>query len=143
MTEKLTKEQIEMKKADRLLQQRLLKDRAMYAVSLGALPVILLCILSLIYSAQTLSAESLAVISGVVSSVVISLITILSSLSGADKPDPMVEITKRLIDNHTEDSSKEIIVDDKSVRIQNKHSKMVSGKDLLYGDDKPLKKGKK
>ena len=50
----------------------------------------------------------------------------------------MVEITKSLIDNMMEDSSKEIILDDKSVRIQNKHSKMVSGNgDLVWG-----KKGK-
>ena len=130
----LNQKQIDKKKADRMLAQRILKDKAMYVVSLGALPVILLCILSLIYSAQTLSAESLAVISGVVSSVVISLITILSSLSGADKPDPMVEICKTLINNMMEDSSKEIILDDKSVRIQNKHSKMVSGNgDIIWG----------
>tara|TARA_R100000329_G_C7618701_1_gene219895 strand:+ start:5483 stop:5905 length:423 start_codon:yes stop_codon:yes gene_type:complete len=137
----LNQQQINKKKAERLLAQRILKDKAMYVVSLGALPVILLCILALIFSAMHLEAESLAVISGVVSSVVISLITILSSLSGADKPDPLVEICKDLISHMMEDSSKEIILDDKSVRIQNKHSKMVSGNgDLIWGKDKKPKK---
>ena len=146
MAAQLSSQEISKKKADRLLAQRILKDKAMYVVSLGALPVILLCILALIFSAMELSAESLAVISGVVSSVVISLITILSSLSGADKPDPMVEICKDLIGHLTEDSSKEFIIDDKSIRVvkgkNGTHSKAVGGKaDLVWGDDD--KKSKK
>ena len=133
--------EVAKKKANRLLQQRILKDRAMYAISLGALPVILIMVGALIWSATILKPESLAVVSGIVSSVVISLITILNSLSGADKPDPLVEICKNLIEHLTEDSSKEIILDDKSVRIQNKHSKVVAGKkDLVWGNDKTEKK---
>ena len=34
------------------------------------------------------------------------------------------------------EGSKEIIMDDKSIRIQGKDSKIVQGKNLIYGNDK-------
>ena len=122
----LSQAQIDAKKAKRMLQQRLLKDRAMYVISLLSLPVV----------------------SGLVSSVTIGLISILMKLSGADKPDPLVEICKDLIGHLTEDSSKEFIIDDKSIRVvkgkNGNHSKAVGGKaDLVWGNDEKPKKGKK
>ena len=139
--------EVSKKIANRLMQQRLLKDRAMFAISILALPAIVIMVGALIFSAMKLQESSLAVVSGLVSSVTIGLISILMKLSGADKPDPLVEICKDLITHLTEDSSKEFIIDDKSIRVvkgkNGTHSKAVGGKaDLVWGDDIP-KKGKK
>ena len=148
MAEQLTQAQINAKKAKRMMNQRLLKDRAMFVISLLALPAIVIMVGALIFSAMKLQESSLAVVSGLVSSVTIGLISILMKLSGADKPDPMVEICKDLIGHLTEDSSKEFIIDDKSIRVvkgkNGTHSKAVSGKaDLIWGNDEKPKKGKK
>ena len=93
---------------------------------------------SLIFSAQTLGESQLAVISGLVSSVTIGLITVLQRITGAEKEDPLVSIAKELVTHITEsnEGSKEIIMDDKSIRIQGKDSKIVQGKNLIYGNDK-------
>ena len=145
----LSQIEIDRKKAHRMMQQRLLKDRAMYVISLLALPAIVIMVGALIFSAMQLQESSLAVVSGLVSSVTICLISILMKLSGADKPDPVVEICKNLIDHLTEDSSKEFIIDDKSIRVvkgsNGTSSRAVGGKaDLVWGDDsKPNKKGRK
>ena len=144
----LSQAQIDAKKAKRMLQQRLLKDRAMYVISLLSLPAIVIMVGALIFSAMKLQESSLAVVSGLVSSVTIGLISILMKLSGADKPDPLVEICKDLIGHLTEDSSKEFIIDDKSIRVvkgkNGNHSKAVGGKaDLVWGNDEKPKKGKK
>ena len=146
----MTMSQIEInkKKADRMMRQRLLKDRAMFVISLLALPAIVIMVGALIFSAMRLQESSLAVVSGLVSCVTIGLISILMKLSGADKPDPLVEICKDLITHLTEDSSKEFIIDDKSIRVVKgknwNHSKAVSGKaDLVWGNDEIPKNGKK
>ena len=144
----LTPAQINAKKAKRMMNQRLLKDRAMFVISLLSLPAIVIMVGALIFSAMRLEESSLAVIAGLVSSVTIGLISILMKLSGADKPDPLVEICKDLITHLTEDSSKEFIIDDKSIRVvkgkNGNHSKAVGGKsDLVWGNDDKIKRGKK
>ena len=144
----MSKVDVDAKKAKRMMNQRLLKDRAMFVISLLALPAIVIMVGALIFSAMKLQESSLAVVSGLVSSVTIGLISILMKLSGADKPDPLVEICKDLIGHLTEDSSKEFIIDDKSIRVvkgkNGNHSKAVGGKaDLVWGDDEKPKKGKK
>ena len=123
-------------KKERSAKQRLMKDRAMVWVSMMALPSICLMVASLIYSAQTLGESQLAVISGLVSSVTIGLITVLQRITGAEKEDPLVAIARELV-SHIKDNegSKEIIMDDKSIRIQGKDSKIVQGKNLVYGND--------
>ena len=144
----MSKVDVDAKKAKRMMNQRLLKDRAMFVISLLALPAIVIMVGALIFSAMKLQESSLAVVSGLVSSVTIGLISILMKLSGADKPDPLVEICKDLITHLTEDSSKEFIIDDKSIRVvkgkNGNHSKAVGGKaDLIWGNDEKPKKGKK
>ena len=144
----MSKADVAAKKAKRMMNQRLLKDRAMFVISLLALPAIVIMVGALIFSAMKLQESSLAVVSGLVSSVTIGLISILMKLSGADKPDPLVEICKDLITHLTEDSSKEFIIDDKSIRVvkgkNGNHSKAVGGKaDLVWGNDEKPKKGKK
>ena len=118
--------------------KRIMKDRAVYIVSVLALPSICLMVGALIYSAKTLGESQLAVISGLVSSVTIGLITVLQRITGAEKEDPLVTIAKELVTHITEsnEGSKEIIMDDKSIRIQGKDSKIVQGKNLIYGNDK-------
>ena len=131
-------------KAKRMMQQRLLKDRAMFVISLLALPAIVIMVGALIFSAMRLQESSLAVVSGLVSSVTIGLISILMKLSGADKPDPLVEICKDLITHLTEDSSREFILDDKSIRVTKgtggNETKVMGGKDIVWGDDGKKKK---
>ena len=135
--DKVSNEKLEKLKRDRSAKQRLMKDRAMVWVSMMALPSICLMVASLIYSAQTLGESQLAVISGLVSSVTIGLITVLQRITGAEKEDPLVSIARELV-AHIKDNegSKEIIMDDKSIRIQGKDSKIVQGKNLIYGEDK-------
>ena len=137
----MNKADLEKLKNSRSAKQRLMKDRAIYVVSMLALPSICLMVGALIYSAKTLGESQLAVISGLVSSVTIGLITVLQRITGAEKEDPLVSIAKELIHHITENTegSKEIIMDDKSIRIQGKDSKIVQGKNLIYGKDESLK----
>jgi hypothetical protein len=134
----MKKQEIDAKVRQRDVIKRIMKDRAVYIVSILALPSICLMVGALIYSAQTLGESQLAVISGLVSSVTIGLITVLQRITGAEKEDPLVTIAKELVTHITEsnEGSKEIIMDDKSIRIQGKDSKIVQGKNLIYGNDK-------
>ena len=134
----MKKQEIDAKVRQRDVIKRIMKDRAVYIVSILALPSICLMVGALIYSAQTLGESQLAVISGLVSSVTIGLITVLQRITGAEKEDPLVTIAKELVTHITEsnEGSKEIIMDDKSIRIQGKDSKIVQGKNLIYGKDK-------
>ena len=134
----MKKQDIDAKVRQRDVIKRIMKDRAVYIVSILALPSICLMVGALIYSAQTLGESQLAVISGLVSSVTIGLITVLQRITGAEKEDPLVSIAKELVTHITEsnEGSKEIIMDDKSIRIQGKDSKIVQGKNLIYGNDK-------
>ena len=134
----MNKQDLETLQKKRAAKQRLMKDRAMVWVSMLALPSICLMVGALIYSAKTLGESPLAVISGLVSSVTIGLITVLQRITGAEKEDPLVSIAKELVTHITDanEGSKEIIMDDKSIRIQGKDSKIVQGKDLVWGKDK-------
>ena len=134
----MKKQEIDAKVRQRDVIKRIMKDRAVYIVSILALPSICLMVGALIYSAKTLGESQLAVISGLVSSVTIGLITVLQRITGAEKEDPLVSIAKELVTHITEsnEGSKEIIMDDKSIRIQGKDSKIVQGKNLIYGNDK-------
>jgi hypothetical protein len=134
----MNKQDLEALQKKRSAKQRIMKDRAIYIVSILALPSICLMVGALIYSAKTLGESQLAVISGLVSSVTIGLITVLQRITGAEKEDPLVSIAKELVTHITEsnEGSKEIIMDDKSIRIQGKDSKIVQGKNLIYGNDK-------
>ena len=134
----MNKQDLEALQKKRSAKQRIMKDRAIYIVSILALPSICLMVGALIYSAKTLGESQLAVISGLVSSVTIGLITVLQRITGAEKEDPLVTIAKELVTHITEsnEGSKEIIMDDKSIRIQGKDSKIVQGKNLIYGNDK-------
>ncbi len=134
----MKKQDIDARVRQRDVIKRIMKDRAVYIVSILALPSICLMVGALIYSAQTLGESQLAVISGLVSSVTIGLITVLQRITGAEKEDPLVTIAKELVTHITDanEGSKEIIMDDKSIRIQGKDSKIVQGKNLIYGNDK-------
>ena len=131
---------VDAKVRQREVIKRIMKDRAIYIVSIMALPSICLMVGALIYSAKTLGDSQLAVISGLVSSVTIGLITVLQRITGSEKEDPLVSIAKELVKHVTDsnEGSKEIIMDDKSIRIQGKDSKIVQGKNLLYRDGDPL-----
>ena len=131
----ITQAEINKKIQSRDRDVRIMKDKTLSLIARMAIPAIVLLVGVLVFSARELPESSLAVISGLISGDVIGLIHILQGFQ-VEKEDPMIQIAKSLIEHMTEDSSKEIILDDKSVRIQNKHSKMVAGKNLIYGKDK-------
>ena len=135
----MTQQEISKMKRDRERDVRIMKDKTLSIIARMAIPAIIFCVGILCFAAQSLPESSLAVISGLISGVVMGLIHILQGFQ-VEKEDPMIQITKSLIETLAEDSSKEIILDDKSVRIQNKHTKMVAGKDIVWGNDKPKKK---
>lgn len=136
----MNEKEIRKKQQQRLIQQRILKDKAMHIVSILSLPAITLMVGALIYSAQTLGESQLAVISGLIGSVTAGMLVILQRISGAEKDDPMVTIAKDLINHLTEDSTKEFILDDKSIRVTKSNKgedvKIVGGKDIIWGEDK-------
>jgi Na+-transporting methylmalonyl-CoA/oxaloacetate decarboxylase beta subunit len=114
---------IEQLKKERERDIRIMKDKTASAVARMSLPSIVLMVGVMVWSAKELAPEAIAVVA-----------------TGAEKEDPMLQIARELISHLTEDSSKEIIMDDKSIRIVGKNSKVVQGKNLIYGNDKKLKK---
>ena len=131
---------IEQLKKERERDIRIMKDKTASAVARMSLPSIVLMVGVMVWSAKELAPEAIAVVASLVTACVTALIQVLHKTTGAEKEDPMLQIARELISHLTEDSSKEIIMDDKSIRIVGKNSKVVQGKNLIYGNDKKLKK---
>ena len=127
-------------KADRARDVRIMKDKTASTIARMSLPAIVLMVGVMIWSSRELPPEAIAVVASLVTAITTALIQVLHKMTGSDREDPMVQIAKELIDHLTEDNSKEIIMDDKSIRIVGKHSKVVQGKDLVWGDDAGKKK---
>ena len=134
---------IEQLKKDRERDVRIMKDKTASSVARMSLPSIVLMVGVMVWSAKELAPEAIAVVASLVTACVTALIQVLHKTTGSENEDPMLQIARELISHLTEDSSKEIIMDDKSIRIVGKNSKVVQGKNLIYGNDKHLKKGKK
>ena len=131
---------VDQLKKDRERDVRIMKDKTASAVARMSLPSIVLMVGVMVWSAKELPPEAIAVVASLVTACVTALIQVLHKTTGSEKEDPMLQISRELISHLTEDSSKEIIMDDKSIRIVGKNSKVVQGKNLIYGNDKPLKK---
>jgi hypothetical protein len=138
----MNQEEISKMKKDRERDVRIMKDRTASIVARMSLPSIVLMVGVLVFSAQTLPPEAIAVVASLVTACVTALIQVLHKTTGAEKEDPMLAIAKDLISHLTEENTKEIYMNDKGIKIVGNSSKMVAGKDLIWGDDKPPK-GKK
>ena len=138
----MNQEEISKMKKDRERDVRIMKDRTASIVARMSLPSIVLMVGVLVLSAQTIPPESIAVVASLVTACVTALIQVLHKTTGAEKEDPLLAIAKDLISHLTEENTKEIYMNDKGIKIVGNSSKVVQGKDLIWGDDKPPK-GKK
>lgn len=132
----MNQDKIEQIKKNRNRDVRIMRDKTVSIIARMSLPAICLMVGILVYSAQSLPSESIAVVASLVTAVTTGLITVLHKMTGSEREDPMVTIAKELIKHITDDGAKEMIMDDKSIRIIGKDSKMVQGKDIVWGKDK-------
>ena len=138
----MNKEEIYSLKKDRERDVRIMKDKTASAVARMSLPSIVLMVGVMVWSAKELPPEAIAVVASLVTACVTALIQVLHKTTGAEKEDPLLAIAKDLISHLTEENTKEIYMNDKGIKIVGNSSKVVQGKDLIWGDDKPPK-GKK
>ena len=151
----LTREEIEKIKKDRATAKRLMQDSLRYWVGILSIPSIVLMVGTLVASAYYLKSESLAVVSGLVATVTMGLINVLTQMTAP--PELPSEMSKALDGiNHTLDKTvdhlitqerpdTEISMDKNHISIGGNGMKVATSneKDLLYGKDKPLKRGNK
>ena len=151
----LTKEEIDNIKRKRATAKRLMQDSLRYWVGILSIPSIVLMVGTLVASAYYLKSESLAVVSGLVATVTMGLITVLQQMTAP--PELPSEMSKALEDlNHTLDKTvdhlitqerqeAEISMDKNHIKIGGNGMKVATSndKDLVWCNDRPLKKGKK
>ena len=135
-----TTKSVEQIKRDRERDVRIMKDKTASVVARMSLPSIVLMVGVMVWSAKELPPEAIAVVASLVTACVTALIQVLHKTTGAEKEDPMLSIAKDLISHLTEENTKEIYMNDKGIKIVGNSSKVVQGKDLIWGNDKPKKK---
>ena len=136
----MNKEEVYSLKKDRERDVRIMKDKTASVVARMSLPSIVLMVGVMVWSAKELPPEAIAVVASLVTACVTALIQVLHKTTGAEKEDPMLSIAKDLISHLTEENTKEIYMNDKGIKIVGNSSKVVQGKDLVWGNDKPKKK---
>ena len=147
MAEKLTKEQVVEIKRKRAAEKRLMVDRLRFWVGTFAVPSILIMVCIEIFAAIKLESDALAVITGLVSTVTLGMINLLNNMVVPPPPeDPLATVAKDLV-HHLQETNKsaEIMMDKNHIKIGGNGMKVATSneKDLVWGDDKPLKKGRK
>ena len=143
----LTKEEIELKKKERASAKRLMIDRLRFWVGVFSVPTILIMACMLIGAAYYLGESQLAVVTGLISTITIGLINVLNGMVVPPAPeDPLAVVAKDLV-HHIQEQNKsaEISMDKNHIKIGGNGMKIATSndKDLVWGDDKPLKRGKK
>ena len=143
----LSKEEIERKKKERMAQKRLMIDRLRFWVGVFSVPTILIMACMLIGAAYYLGESQLAVVTGLISTITIGLINVLNGMVVPPPPeDPLAVVAKDLV-HHMQEQNKsaEIMMDKNHIKIGGYGMKVATSndKDLVWGDDKPFKKGKK
>lgn len=143
----LSKEEIERKKKERMAQKRLMIDRLRFWVGVFSVPTILIMACMLIAAAYYLGESQLAVVTGLISTITIGLINVLNGMVVPPPPeDPLAVVAKDLV-HHMQEQNKsaEIMMDKNHIKIGGNGMKVATSndKDLVWGDDKPFKKGKK
>ena len=151
----LTKEQIAQKKKERAVARRLMIDRLRFWVGVFSVPSIMIMVGILVGSAYYLKSEALAVVTGLVSTVTLGLINVLQQMTAPPAPDdPVLQLAKEnahlqemMVDNlMKQNKSAEISMDKNHIKIGGDGSSRIitsNDKDLIWGSDKPSKKGGK
>tara|TARA_R100000808_G_C2146367_1_gene154284 strand:- start:1560 stop:2021 length:462 start_codon:yes stop_codon:yes gene_type:complete len=150
----LTKEEIARKKKERAVARRLMIDRLRFWVGVFSVPSIMIMVAILVGSAYYLKSEALAVVTGLVSTVTLGLINVLQQMTAPPTPDdPVLQLAKEnahtqeiLVKNLMEQQkSAEISMDKNHIKIGGNGMKIATSndKDLVWGNDKPPKKGRK
>jgi cytochrome c biogenesis protein CcdA len=144
----LTKEQVAAKKKERAAAKRLMIDKLRFWVGVFSVPTILIMACMLIGAAYYLGESQLAVVTGLISTITIGLINVLNGMVVPPAPeDPLAVVAKDLV-HHLQDQAQkdmEVSMDRNTIKIGGNGVKVDSKtpQDPLWGDDKPLKKGKK
>ena len=144
----LSKEEVVALKKKRAADKRLMIDKLRFWVGVFSVPTILIMACMLIAAAYYLGESQLAVVTGLISTITIGLINVLNGMVVPPAPeDPLAVVAKDLV-HHLQDQSQkdmEVSMDRNTIKIGGNGVKVDSKtpQDPLWGDDKPLKKGKK
>jgi cytochrome c biogenesis protein CcdA len=144
----MSKEEIAKKKKERMAAKRLMIDKLRFWVGVFSVPTILIMACMLIGAAYYLGESQLAVVTGLISTITIGLINVLNGMVVPPAPeDPLAVVAKDLV-HHLQDQSQkdmEVSMDRNTIKIGGNGVKMESKtpESPVWGDDKPLKKGKK
>ena len=144
----LSKEEVVALKKKRAADKRLMIDKLRFWVGVFSVPTILIMACMLIGAAYYLGESQLAVVTGLISTITIGLINVLNGMVVPPAPeDPLAVVAKDLV-HHLQDQAQkdmEVSMDRNTIKIGGNGVKVDSKtpQDPLWGDDKPLKKGKK
>jgi len=143
----MSKEEVEQIKKKRAAEKRLMVDRLRFWVGTFAVPSILIMVCIEIFAAIKLESDALAVITGLVSTVTLGMINLLNNMVVPPPPeDPLATVAKDLV-HHLQETNKsaEIMMDKNHIKIGGNGMKVATSneKDLVWGEDKPLKRKKK
>ena len=143
----LSKEEIEKRKKERMAAKRLMIDKLRFWVGVFSVKTILIMACMLIAAAYYLGESQLAVVTGLISTITIGLINVLNGMVVPPPPeDPLAVVAKDLV-HHLQENNKsaEISMDKNHIKIGGNGMKVATSndKDLIWGNDKPPKKGKK
>ena len=149
MPEQPTSEQVKEIKRKRNTAKRMMQDRLRFWVGVFSIPSIVLMVGTLVASAYFLKSESVAVISAMVSTVVMGLIQILQQMTAP--PERESEMSKAMTETHEllkqqlKKKSGSVVMDRNKIEWDNEGMDIESNtpESPIYGDDKPLNKGKK
>ena len=143
----LSKEEIEKRKKERMAAKRRMIEKLRFWVGVFSVPTILIMACMLIAAAYYLGESQLAVVTGLISTITIGLINVLNGMVVPPPPeDPLAVVAKDLV-HHLQENNKsaEISMDKNHIKIGGNGMKVATSndKDLIWGNDKPPKKGKK
>ena len=146
----LSKEEIAEKKKERAAAKRLMIDKLRFWVGVFSVPTILIMSCMLIASAYYLGESQLAVVTGLISAITIQLLNVLNGMVAPPAPeDPLAVVAKDLV-HHLQDQANnqkdmEVSMDRNKIKIGGNGMKVDSQtpENPIWGDDQPLKKGKK
>jgi len=144
----MSKEDIAQKKKERMAAKRLMIDKLRFWVGVFSVPTILIMACMLIGAAYYLGESQLAVVTGLISTITIGLINVLNGMVVPPAPeDPLAVVAKDLV-HHLQDQAQkdmEVSMDRNTIKIGGNGVKVDSKtpQNPIWGDDKPLKKGKK
>ena len=144
----MSKQEIEAIKKKRAADRRLMIDKLRFWVGVFSVPTILIMACMLIGAAYFLGESQLAVVTGLISTITIGLINVLNGMVVPPAPeDPLAVVAKDLVHHLQDQANKdmEVKMDRNQIKIGGNGVKVNSEtpENPIWGDDKPLKKGRK